>query len=311
MDINNRKPIVVAVGDEDEPDAAVRFAAAEAVRDGCPLRIVHVIHPPALGPGPEQMLLSFDGAEIVGEQLLQAAVDRAEEIVAGRVPVGKRLGRGPVVPVLVELSEHADRVVLQHRNLSGLRRVFTGSVCSGVAGRAHAPVVSVPERWTTRDTARVVVGVDDSTGLSPLLEPAFELAADRKASLVVLHAWYIPSMYGEAMLGRSAVEKARKTIKDQIADEMAVWQSAYPTVDAELVVSHARPADALVALSRDSDLLLLGRRSAAHSLTHLGSVARALIRESRCPVMVLPPASERAADAEEPNPVEAQESHRS
>ena len=117
-----------------------------------PLRIVHVIHPPILGPGPEQMLLTFEGAEIVGEELLQAAVDRAGEVVAGRVPVTKRLGHGPVVPVLVELSESADRVVLQHRHMSGLQRVFTGSVCSGVAGCARVPVVSVPGATATSTT---------------------------------------------------------------------------------------------------------------------------------------------------------------
>lgn len=310
MDINARPPVVVAIGDEDEHYAAVRFAAVEAVREGRPLRVVHVIHPPFLGPGPEQMLLTFEDAEIVGGKLLQAAVDRAEEVVAGRVPVTKRLRHGPVVPVLVETSEHADRVVLQHRHPTGLRRVFTGSVCSGVAGHAHVPVVSVPELWTDHNSAaRVVVGVDDTTGNHRLLEPAFALAAERKASLVVLHAWYIPSMYDEAMLGRAAVEEVRGKLSSQIADEMAVWEAAYPTVDAQLHLSPARPADALVAASEGSDLLLLGRRSAAHSLTHLGSVTRALIRESRCPVMVLPPAS-KATDTEDLTTVEQRKDQR-
>ena len=55
-------------------------------------------------------------------------------------PVGSRSRRsswhGPVVPVLVETSEQAHCVVLQHRHLSGLRRVFTGSV---LRGRRHTP----------------------------------------------------------------------------------------------------------------------------------------------------------------------------
>jgi nucleotide-binding universal stress UspA family protein len=289
MDTNDRKPIVVAVGDEDEHDAAVRFAAAEAVRDDRPLRIVHVIHPPILGPGPEQMLLTFEGAEIVGEELLQAAVDRAGEVVAGRVPVTKGLGHGPVVPVLVELSESSDRVVLQHRHMSGLQRVFTGSVCSGVAGCARVPVVSVPELWVDPGTAHILVGVDDTTGNHPVLERAFALAAQRKADLTVLHAWYIPSIYEEAMMGRAAVEEARESVRAQIEQEMAVWRVTYPTVDARLDISHARPADALVAASESSALILLGRRRAPHSLKHLGPVTRALVRESRCPVLVLPP----------------------
>jgi nucleotide-binding universal stress UspA family protein len=290
MDIDARPPVVVAIGDEDEHAAAVRFAAAEAVREVRPLRVVHVVHAPILGPGPEQMLLSFENADMVGDELLAAAVERAEDVVAGRVPVTKKLWHGPVVPSLVEAGEQAHRVVLQHRQLTGLRRVLTGSVCAGVAAHAQVPVVSVPELWTVRDpAARLVVGVDDTTGDHRLLEPAFALAAEREASLVVLHAWYIPSMYAEAMRGRAAVEEAREKTRFRIAEEMAVWQAAYPAVDAQLEVSHARPADALLAASQRSDLLVLGRRSGAHAVTHLGSVTRALVRESRCPVMVLPP----------------------
>ena len=126
--------------------------------------------PPILGPGPEQILLTFEGAEVVGKQLLRAAVERAEKVDAGRVPVTKRLAHGPVVPVLVELSESADRVVLQHRRMTGLKRMFTGSVCSGVAGRARVPVVSVPEFWVDPGPPLVVVGVDDTTGNHALLE---------------------------------------------------------------------------------------------------------------------------------------------
>ena len=103
-------------------------------------------------------------------------------------------------------------------------------------------MVSVPELWTVRDpVTRLVVGVDDTTGDHRLLQPAFALAAEREASLVVLHAWYIPSMYAEAMRGRTAVEEAREKTRFRIAEEMAVWQGAYPAVDAQLQVSHAAP----------------------------------------------------------------------
>jgi nucleotide-binding universal stress UspA family protein len=244
----------------------------------------------------------------VGKELLEAAAERAEKIVTGRVPVTTRLRHGPVVPVLVETGERADRLVLQHRHMLGLRRVFTGSVCSGVAGRARVPVVSVPELWTDRDEARrVVVGVDDTTGNHWLLETAFALAAVRKTSLVVLHAWHIPLMYDEALLGRAAVEGAREKLRSQIDDEMADWRAAYPRVDVQQQLSDARPADALVAASEGSGLLLLGRRSAGHALTHLGSVTRALIRESRCPVMVLPPASMAASDTVDRSAIEKRE----
>ncbi len=298
VDLNRRRPVVVGIGDEDEHDAAVRFAAADAVRAGRPLHVVHVIDPPFLGSGPEQMLLTFEDARVVGEQLLQAAVDRAHEVVEGRVPVVRRWRRGRVVPVLVEMSEAADVVVLQHRQRTGLRRVVTGSVCAGVAGRAHVPVVSVPELWTDDESSTgVVLGLDDTPGSGHLLESAFALAAERKQPLVVVHGWFIASMYEEALIGRAGVEEARAKARSRIEAAMAVLAAVYPTVEASLTIAHARPADALVAASRNSALLVLGRRGAAHSVTHLGSVARALISESTCPVMILPPEWTRSADA--------------
>jgi nucleotide-binding universal stress UspA family protein len=291
MDTAERNPVLVAVGDEDDHDAAVRFGAAEAVREGRPLSVVHVIHPPALGPGPEQMLLTFAGADLVGNDLLQAAVDRAEKMVDGRVPVTRTLRHGPVVPALVELSKGADRVVLQHRRLSGPRRVFTGSVCSGVAARAPVPVVSVPELWVHPGAGGIVVGIQDTTGNHAVLEQAFALAAVRDCALTVLHAWTIPMIFDDAMLRPPVAEEAREELRVRIEHEMAVWRACHTTVDVRLDLPYARPADALVAASDRSALLVLGRRSASSSVSRLGPVTRALLRLSRCPVMVLPIAS--------------------
>jgi nucleotide-binding universal stress UspA family protein len=218
------------------------------------------------------------------------------------VPVAKRLEHGSVVPRLVELSRSADQVVLQHRHLTRMQRVFTGSVCSGVATRAKVPVVSVPELWADPGrVANVVVGIDDTTGNDALLERAFALAAERAADLTVLHAWFIPSMYDEVLLGSEAIIEAREVVRAQFHRQMDAFAAVYPTVQAHLEVSHVRPADALVEASRRSDLLLVGRRS-AHTLAHLGPVARALVRESRCPVMVLPHSPHEAPGVREPLP---------
>ena len=50
MDEQNPNPVVVAVG-HDPIDAALAFAAGEAVRARCGLHLVHVVHPLAQGPG--------------------------------------------------------------------------------------------------------------------------------------------------------------------------------------------------------------------------------------------------------------------
>src|SRR3954447_2140510 len=110
----DRKPILVAVGDSDDHEAALRFAAAEALRDDRPVRLAHIIHPPHGVTGPEYLLVTFEGADLAGRTLLAAQAIRAQLYTRGRVPVKTTLRRGDAVTELVELSRHADHVVLQH-----------------------------------------------------------------------------------------------------------------------------------------------------------------------------------------------------
>lgn len=290
MNNHPRLPILVAVGDSDDHDAALRFAAEEALRVDRPLQLVHVIHPPAGVMVPEQLLISFEAAELVAQQLLRSQVERAKELTHGRVYVERVMRRGPVVDTLVELSGSADHVVLQHRQQARLVRVFTGSTSAGVAGRAAVPVVSVPEMWSGSDTVQgVTVGLDDSSDHDALLGLAFREAAARRAGLTLLHAWFVSALYDDTMIDRIVVHEWRTAARTRIDQETEKWRSAYPTVDVRVEVPHMRPADALVEASGHADLLLVGRRHSGHGMTHLGSTARAVIRESRCPVMVVAP----------------------
>jgi nucleotide-binding universal stress UspA family protein len=72
---------------------------------------------------------------------------------------------------------------------------------------------------------------------------------------------------------------------------------AHRSVPAVVDVEHQWPAPALVDASVDASMLVVGRH-AGHwrGRTHLGSVARAVLREASCPVMVVP----GARPAEEP-----------
>jgi nucleotide-binding universal stress UspA family protein len=72
-----------------------------------------------------------------------------------------------------------------------------------------------------------------------------------------------------------------------LSERLAAWQAAYQDVDVRIDVSHMRPADALVAASRHSDLLLLGRGE-RHGYGQLSSLTHALMRESLCPLEVVP-----------------------
>ncbi len=158
------RTVLVGIGDADLPEAALRYAAADAVRRGLGVRLVHVAHPPVAPVAPEQLLIGFEAADLVGRQVLTGAhehlVHLVEELLdqqaGGRrtreqqdaVPVEVDNQRGSVVPRLLDMCTGAEEIVLEHRAWSRMHRVLTGSVVTGVACRAHVPVVAVPEGWT-------------------------------------------------------------------------------------------------------------------------------------------------------------------
>ena len=65
-----------------------------------------------------------------------------------------------------------------------------------------------------------------------------------------------------------------------------------PDVPVEIRVIHGQAAGVLQRASDDADLLLVARRHHAIPFGHLGGTGRAVIRESHCPVEVVPPADE-------------------
>jgi nucleotide-binding universal stress UspA family protein len=297
----NKAPILVAVGDSDSHDAALRFAADEAVRDRRPLRLVHVVHPPREGMFPEQMLISFTAVELAANQLLRNQVDQAVRLTGGVVPVTQALRRGGVVDHLVELSGSAHHIVLQHRQQARLLRVFTGSTAAGVAAHAHLPVVSVPELWSGPSNHDVVVGLDRDHDTA-LLQHAFAEAFARDARLTVLHAWYLPPLYDDALVDHTDLHQWREGVRTRIEAALLPFRARYPDVDVHVELEHMRPADALVERSARSDLLVLGRTWATPAVSHLGSVTRAVLREARCPVAVVD-----AVEPEVPRPSDARE----
>ncbi len=298
-------PVLVAVADDH--DAALRYAAGEAVRDGRPLRVLHVVHPPRGGPGPETVLITFEAAEQAGRDLLNRQAERALELVDGRVEVQRRLCRGPVVEALLEQCAGADRVVVQRRHGPRLDRILSGSTVAGLAARSPVRVVSVPEQWEgPRGRPHVTVALgdrDDGTREEVLLSFGFAEAEARTASLTVLHAWYLPAEYGDAGIDRPTLDHWQELARQQVEERLDPWRDAHAAVDVRVEVPHMRPVDAIVQASVHSDVLLVARRR-SHGLVHLGSVVRTAVRKSRCPLVVVTPDTEVREDTT-PAPHEA------
>ncbi|CAB4914179.1 unannotated protein [freshwater metagenome] len=285
--------IVVGVGPE-EVESALAFAAEEAMRARCGLHLVHAVH--VSPPGPENALLTAVDVEKWGREVLDLAVKRAEDLVDGAVPVTHELHRGAPVHVLVEAGRSARMVVLEHRHLSRLSRIVNRTVAGGVAARLPVPVVAVPSGWTPTDGPKVVVaGVDVPERSDEVLRTAVAEAHARGASLKVVHAWSWPAYdpdatsYGDEH--RRWADRSRAEVHaalDRLGDESVA-------MEADVEVHPGRVIEAILGASEGADLLVIGRHDPLVPVgSHIGPVARAVLREAACPVLLANPRPHRA-----------------
>ncbi len=292
-------PVVVGVDGSEQSDRAVRYAVREARRRGVGVMLVHAVHETA--PMAAMLpLYSVEAFTEVGRRLVEDGTEIAHE-VDPQVAVKTSVRAGGRVGVLVELGEHASAIVLGHRSRSLAGRVLTSSTTTGVAARAHCPVISVPDAWSeAEDKGRVVVGVDESDASHDALVLAFHEAARRKAALVVLHAWKLPTAYDDIGYVQVSGEEWMASATEQLDKMLAPFREVHPDVTVEVDLRHEFAGPAMVSATEDADLMVVGRRGHGAPLgIYLGSLARMLIREGACPIEVAPQHGRHEPKAEE------------
>jgi nucleotide-binding universal stress UspA family protein len=135
----------------------------------------------------------------------------------------------------------------------------------------------------------VLVGLDGSPRSLPALATAVAEASWRSAELVAVHAWEVPPPYYVDLPDvDNTLDKWRQTAELAVAEELAGWAERHPDIPMTRVFEHAHPVEALVSHSADGDLLVIGTRGGGgvHGLA-LGTVARAVVAGSSCPVMLV------------------------
>ena len=189
-------------------------------------------------------------------------------------------------------------------SFTGIVRFVLGSTSTAVAAKATCPVLSVPVAWTAATPARgrVVVGVDGSGPATAALRAGFEAAVSREAELVVLHA-SAATTRERYDIPIETVDEWRESAEVMMGETLAGWADQYPDVTVLRLIEREHPAEALVAASNAADLLVVGRhgRGGALSMPPVGSVARAVLAGSVCPVAVVPD-QEPAAHHPTPGP---------
>ncbi|HEY6748034.1 MAG TPA: universal stress protein [Mycobacteriales bacterium] len=277
--MNNGRRILVGV-DGSGPDwAALDWAAAEAASLGVDLALVHAGGcRPAPGWEPPDVRAQHSRWT---REVVDAAVSRAH-VCAADVAVQAWPLDGDPIAELLRLAGDADRVVLGLLHGCGAGSRLRGSAPAQIAARAGRPVVVVRGRPGPRGP--VVAGIDGTDADDAVLEQALGYARRHRLPLRALHlcrtAIVDPSGLTDAYVpGEDATEIVETAV--------ARWAWAYPEVLVESAALPGPAAQRLVEVSAGAGLVVVGGGGRAGLPAVLrGSVGHALLRKSRCPVLL-------------------------
>jgi nucleotide-binding universal stress UspA family protein len=290
MSTSRRGRIVVATSGSSASQSAITYAAHQADDRGLPLEVVHVVTPSVpVGPygvGPDVELRH------AGQELL-ARGEHLARTVAPRLDVTTTLLIGSRPDAIVHHADGAELLIigaLQH-DLFG--RLWSGSTVMGIAARASCPVIVVPEREPRTPTRQVLVGLKSTRQAEHLLATAFAVASQTRSGLRIVHTWHLMSPYDEAIAERLPAPRWETEEAAVIEGLLIDLRMAYPDVQVQVDVVHGQAAHVLVEASRDADVLVISRPVHGSLVHHLGATARAVIRDSVCPLLVVPPHHDR------------------
>lgn len=292
--------IVVGVDGSDHSRAALEWAAAEAVRRGTVLRIVHSLGMPLVvsaygGPTRFQPTDEISGqATSVLTEARKHATDQQPGLETETVTA---MEEAPLA--LIRQSHPHDLIVIGTRGLGSIAALFVGSVSTRVAAQAPCPVVVVPHDGNghpaTTSLDRLVVGVDGSYNARRALGLAVDMAAENDGELVVVNSWEVPYPYDpvamtaagfqpqESVFEKQSEELVSELIADVLEDRDDV------NIEVSAVRTQSNPVDAILRAAEDADAIVVGSRGrgTVRGLI-LGSVSQGILHRSRVPVVVLP-----------------------
>ncbi len=269
-----------------ESDQAFDHARFLAEQFGARLTLAHVVeirperHPE---PWPAQ-------DEVVRRAVRDAREHLERRADSARTPSDVLVGREPSLEwalVTQVRREMPDLVVMRTHTRAGLAHVFPGSLAEMVLQDGHAPVLCIrePEHGVALPYRRILVPTD----LSGRSRRAFPLAAHfaRRfdAQVLALHVARVTSpsdLHGlpEALEATTSDEALGTFLQPEFADVRVM-----PRV----MLGDTLDVIGATASSEHADLIVLtthGRDSLSDRI--IGSHAERLIRQSSCPVLVVP-----------------------
>lgn len=287
----NRPSVVAGIDGSGTALGAAQWAAEFATRHALPLTLLHAI---------PRMDWHFAGAAPPADRDRSADGDRvltaAETAVRSAHPdlaITTAAVKGAVATVLADASQSARLLVVgagaaDHRALGGHAvRIVHRTQCPVVIWRAPIAV-------RTGKPLPVVVGIDESDHSTRALAEAFDLAGMLHAPLNVVHMWEIGAAVGMGDLGGQGLmdwqllELLQSRQRQRMDELVEPFARKYRNAHVSKVFQDISPAKGLTELSREAQLVVVGRRgrgTLADSI--LGSVSQNLIHHAECPVLVV------------------------
>ena len=286
--------IIVGVDGSPASDAAVSWAAHDAVMRGVPLTLMHVQDPVSRTWSQAKVLQEVSGwQEAEGRGILANASKIAHDIAndTSQITINGELQFAAPGPTLVDRSEDADLIVVGTDGRGALARGLLGSISSGLVRHAHCPVAVIHDEDPLMPhpaQAPVLLGIDGSPTSELATRIAFDEASRRRVGLIALHAWCDMEMTELPSVDWPEV-KAEEGER-LLARALAGWQERYPDVTVQKLVVCDRPARALVETSKSAQLVVVGSHGRnALTRTLLGSVSNAVVQSVHVPVIVARP----------------------
>jgi nucleotide-binding universal stress UspA family protein len=292
------QPVIVAVAPTEPQEARAAIAlgirAARLLDAPLVLCAVAVCRAPGGATVVPGWAMAFD-PEQAREETARAVlplIDLVPDDLHCTVRTVAATGIVPGLEMAVE-AEWAQMLVLGPSHLGRVGRALRGDVEIGLIKNVPCSMLIAPAGAIVADTWPRTVGVawDGSPAADDALELATGLAERAHATLHILRASdpadsMVGALGSEPVLLEQAVDAARQRIERELHEVKAI---ASRRVACETALSGGPAAGALVAASRDLDLLVTGaRRHGALNRLLLGSVSSGLAHQGTCPVLVIP-----------------------
>jgi len=146
----------------------------------------------------------------------------------------------------------------------------------------------------------IVVGVDGSDAADAALDVAVDEAAAHGARLRVVVVWQMPVVAytdgGGVILDEESLDRFRETAERVAGNALARVRRRVPALDCTTEVRGGQPAEELLGVGADADLIVVGSRGlGGFKRLMMGSVSDQVVRHATCPVLVVRGGPERGA----------------